>query len=110
MKKEIKLNLFSNMEFGWIQTGEFYVALTNANIDLTIANEAAHETMHFARTIYPGIKPEFKIADQECRILLPNASEDSYRIVGNFIDGCAEKSRIMKQFGDLRIRINRGEI
>lgn len=110
MKKEIKLNLFSQMEFGWIAEGIFYVLLRNANIDTTIANEVAHEMARFARTMFPDIRPEFEITDQKCKILLPNASEDSYRIVGGFIDGCVEKSRIMKQFGDLRVRINRGEI
>lgn len=98
------------MEFGWVaKSGKFYVALANANIDSTIANEVAHEMAHFAERMFPHVKPEFKITDQECRILLPTASEDSYRIVGGFIDGCVEKSRIMKQFGDLRVRINRGE-
>ena len=111
MKKEIKMNLFSHMDFGWmIQTGKFYVSLTNASIDPVIAKDVAYETVQFARTYCPHIEPEFKITDQECRILLPDANEDSYRIVGGFIDGCVEKSRIMKQFGDLRIRINKGEI
>lgn len=105
MKKEVKLNLFSHMEFGWIQTGKFYVSLTNASIDPVVANEAAHAMVRFARTYCSHIEPEFKITDQECRILLPDTSEDAYRIVGGFIDSCAEKSRIMKQFGDLRIRI-----
>lgn len=110
MKKEVKINLFSHMEFGWMQTGKFYVSLTNANIDTVIANETACEMVRFARINCSHIEPEFKITDQECRILLPDASEDSYRIVGGFIDGCVEKSRIMRQFGDLRIRINKGEI
>lgn len=111
MKKEVKMNLFSHMEFGWLaESGKFYVSLTNENIDPVVANETAHEMMRFARTYCPHIEPEFKITDQECRILLSNANEDSYRIVGGFIDGCVEKSRIMKQFGDLRIRINKGEI
>ena len=109
--KEIKASLFSNMEFGWLaESGKFYVTLTNASIDIKIANEVAHEIVHCIRTHRPHIKVEFRIMPLECKILLPDASEDSYRIVGGFIDGCVEKSRIMKQFGDLRIRINRGEI
>ena len=110
MKKEIKMNLFSHMEFGWMATGKFYVSLTNANIDPVVANEAAYDTVHFARINCPHVEPEFKIDDQECWISLPDASEDSYRIVGGFIDICAERSRIIKQFGDLRTRINKGEI
>ena len=100
------------MDFGWeIQTGKFYVSLTNASIDPVIAKDVACDMVLFARTHCPHIEPEFEITDQECKILLADASgEDSYRIVGGFIDGCAEKSRIMKQFGDLRIRINKGEI
>ena len=99
------------MDFGWLaESGKFYVSLTNASIDPVIANEVAYTTIRFAKTYYPHIEPEFKITDQECRILLPDASEDSYRIVGNFIDGCVEKSQFMKQFKDLRVRINRGEI
>lgn len=111
MKKEVKTNLFSHMDFGWvIQTGRFYVSLTNANIDLAIANEIACEMLRFARIHCPHIEPDFQITNQECKILLADASEDSYRIVGGFIDGCVERSRIMKQFGDLRVRINREEI
>lgn len=110
MKKEVKMNLFSYMDFGWTLAGQFYVSLTNASIDPVIAKDAAYDTMHFARTNCPHVEPEFKITDQECRILLPDANEDSYRIVGAFIDICAERSRIMKQFGDLRTRINKGEI
>lgn len=111
MKKEIRTNLFSHMDFGWmIQTGKFYVSLTNASIDPVIARDVACEMIRFTRIHCPHIEPEFEITDQECRILLSDASEDAYRIVGGFIDGCVEKSRIMKQFGDLRVRINKGEI
>lgn len=109
--KEIKASLFSNMKFGRLaESGKFYVTLTNANIDLEIANDIAHEIVRSVTIHHPHIEVEFQITPLECKILLPDASEDSYRIVGVFIDGCIEKSRIMKQFGDLRIRINRGEI
>lgn len=111
MKKDFNLNLFSHMEFGWIAaSGKFYVSLENANIDPVIANEVSHEMVRFVRTSYPHIEVSFEITDQKCEIMLSDASEDSYRIVGGFIDGCVEKSRVMKQFGDLRIRINKGEI